>query len=39
MLQVIQFYFDTESFARDMVLNGDTIELSFEDTSYITGGR
>jgi len=34
----LRFYFDTDSFARDMVLNGDIIELSFEGTSYIVWG-
>lgn len=34
----LRFYFDTESFARDMILNGDVTELSFDGTDYVVWG-
>ncbi|VAX08024.1 hypothetical protein MNBD_ALPHA03-2006 [hydrothermal vent metagenome] len=34
----LRFYFDIESFARDMILNGDIIELSFEGADYVVWG-
>jgi len=34
----LQAYFDSEGFARDMVLNGDITELRVENTDYIVRG-
>lgn len=34
----LQFYFDTEGFARDMLLNGDITEVRVENIDYIVWG-
>lgn len=34
----LRFYFDTEAFARDMILGGDISELDIDGTSYIVWG-
>ena len=34
----LQFYFDTEAFARDMLINGEITELRVDNTDYIVWG-
>ncbi|MBL4836860.1 MAG: antirestriction protein ArdA [Kordiimonadaceae bacterium] len=38
MPENLRYYFNTEAFARDMILNGDITELTIEGTTYIVWG-
>lgn len=38
MPENLRFYFDTEAFARDMVLNGDIAELRVDNMDYVVAG-
>lgn len=38
MPENLRYYFDTEAFARDMILNGDITELTIEGTTYTVRG-
>lgn len=38
MSENLRFYFDTEAFARDMIMGGDISELEIDGTSYIVWG-
>lgn len=38
MPESLRFYFDTESFARDLVIGGDITEVKIDNTHYIVWG-
>ena len=38
MPENLRYYFDTEAFARDLVISGDTTEVEIDGTNYIAWG-